>query len=49
MVTRAKDLLADKELVSTVEGFFKNKSFYHELTSRVREIVEDIRFKLMLF
>ena len=41
MVIKAKELLADKELVNNVERFFKNKAFYHELTSRVREIVDD--------
>lgn len=38
---RAKDLLNDKALMQTVEGFFGNKTFYYELTNRAREVVED--------
>lgn len=37
----AKDLLKNKELLSTVEGFFADKTFYYEVTSRAKEIVDD--------
>jgi len=37
----AKDLLKNKELLSTVESFFADKTFYYEVTSRAKEIVDD--------
>jgi hypothetical protein len=36
-----KDLLKNKELLNTVEGFFGDKTFYYEVTSRAKEIVAD--------
>jgi hypothetical protein len=41
MVDSAKRLLKNKELMSVAEGFFGDKSFYYEITSRTREIVAD--------
>lgn len=41
MVDTAKDLLQNKELKSVVEGFFADKTFYYEVTSRAKEIVDD--------
>jgi hypothetical protein len=41
MIDSAKDLLKNKQLLAAVEGFFGDKTFYYEVTSRVKEIVDD--------
>jgi hypothetical protein len=41
MIGSAKDLLKNKELMAVAEGFFGDKSFYYEITSRTKEIVDD--------
>ena len=41
MIDSAKDLLKNQQLLAAVEGFFGDKTFYYEVTSRVKEIVDD--------
>lgn len=41
MIDSAKDLLKNTQLLAAVEGFFGDKTFYYEVTSRVKEIVDD--------